>query len=102
MDDETPPSRNPQRLALDGTNEDGQWFVHALSRSKDVVHSMLGARFEGVIHSDLYGAYFIVDGAKHAVCSAFATIDLLVFRTARLAGAVSASAAGPTRCRRAR
>lgn len=44
------------------------WFVHALSRSKDVVHSMLGARFEGVIHSDLYGAYFTVDGAKHAVC----------------------------------
>jgi transposase len=44
------------------------WFVHALSRSKDVVHSMLGTRFEGVIHSDLYGAYFTVEGARHAVC----------------------------------
>ena len=44
------------------------WFVHALSRSKDVVHAMLGTRFEGVIHSDLYGAYFTVEGARHAVC----------------------------------
>ncbi len=43
-------------------------FVHALSRSKDLVHSMLGTRFEGVIHSDLYGAYFTVEGARHAVC----------------------------------
>jgi transposase len=44
------------------------WFVHALSRRKDVVQSMLGSRFDGVIHSDLYGAYFTVEGAKHAVC----------------------------------
>ncbi len=43
-------------------------FVPALSRRKDVVHSMLGSRFDGVIHSDLYGAYFTVEGAKHAVC----------------------------------
>lgn len=44
------------------------WFVHALSRSKVIVHSMLGTRFEGAIHSDVYNAYSTVEGAMHATC----------------------------------
>jgi hypothetical protein len=38
------------------------YFLRSESRGNDTALSMLGERFEGVIHSDVYAAYFAVHG----------------------------------------